>query len=404
MTIRDNDGAEPEARVSLVNDPRARGIFFQVLLLAMIVFAGWTIVNNTISNLQRQNIASGFGFLDRNAGFGTSQSLIAYTEASTYGDAIVVGFLNTLLVAVIGIILATLLGFVIGVARLSKNWVIGKLAYWYVEILRNVPLLLQIFFWYFAVLRAVPDKRSKWSLFDTFHLNVAGLWMPEPIYAPGAGIVGFALIGAIVASLGIGRWSRKRQEATGQQFPVFLTAIGLIIGLPVIAFLATGMPITLEHPVFVETGPLLRQGFTLGTGMTLIPEFLALTLALTIYTSAFIAEIVRAGIQAVSHGQTEAASALGLRASPTLRLVIVPQAMRVIIPPLTSQYLNLTKNSSLAVAVGFPDLVSMGGTVLNQTGQAIEVIAIWMLVYLSLSLITSAFMNWYNQKMALVER
>ena len=404
MTIRDNDGAEPEARVSLVNDPRARGIFFQVLLLAIIIFVGWTIVNNTISNLQRQNIASGFGFLDRNAGFGTSQSLIEYTEASTYGDALVVGFLNTLLVAVIGIILATLLGFVIGVARLSKNWVIGKLAYWYVEILRNIPLLLQIFFWYFAVLRAVPDKRSKWSLFDTFHLNVAGLWLPEPIYAPGAGIVGFALIGAIVASLGIGRWSRRRQEATGQQFPVFLTAIGLIVGLPVIAFLAAGMPITLEHPVFVETGPLLRQGFTLGTGMTLIPEFLALTLALTIYTSAFIAEIVRAGIQAVSHGQTEASSALGLRASPTLRLVIVPQAMRVIIPPLTSQYLNLTKNSSLAVAVGFPDLVSMGGTVLNQTGQAVEIIAVWMTIYLSLSLITSAFMNWYNQKMALVER
>ncbi|WP_106752342.1 amino acid ABC transporter permease [Pannonibacter carbonis] len=404
MTIRDNDGAAPEARVSLVNDPRARGIFFQVLLLAIIIFVGWTIVNNTIGNLQRQNIASGYGFLDRTAGFGTSQSLIEYTESSTYGDALVVGFLNTLLVAVIGISLATLLGFVIGVARLSKNWVIGKLAYWYVEILRNIPLLLQIFFWYFAVLRAVPDKRSKWSLFDTFHLNVAGLWMPEPIYAPGAGIVGFALIGAIVASLGIGRWSRRRQEATGQQFPVFLTAIGLIIGLPVIAFLAAGMPITLEHPVFVETGPLLRQGFTLGTGMTLIPEFLALTLALTIYTSAFIAEIVRAGIQAVSHGQTEAASALGLRSSPTLRLVIVPQAMRVIIPPLTSQYLNLTKNSSLAVAVGFPDLVSMGGTVLNQTGQAIEVIAVWMAIYLSLSLITSAFMNWYNQKMALVER
>lgn len=404
MTIRDNDGASSDTRVSLVNDPRVRGIFFQVLLLAVIVFAGWTIVSNTITNLQRQNIASGFGFMDRTAGFGTSQSLIEYTESSTYGDALMVGFLNTLLVAVIGIILATLLGFVVGVARLSKNWVISKLAYWYVEILRNIPLLLQIFFWYFAVLRAIPDKRSKWSLFDTFHLNVAGLWLPEPIYAPGASTVGFALIAALVVPFVIKGWARRRQEATGQQFPVFLTALGLIIGLPVVAFFAAGMPITLEHPVFVETGPLLRQGFTLGTGMTLIPEFLALTLALTIYTSSFIAEIVRAGIQAVNHGQTEASHALGLRPSPTLRLVIVPQAMRVIIPPLTSQYLNLTKNSSLAVAIGFPDLVSMGGTVLNQTGQAVEIIAVWMTIYLSLSLITSAFMNWYNQKMALVER
>lgn len=404
MTIRDNDGASSDTRVSLVNDPRVRGIFFQVLLLAVIVFAGWTIVSNTITNLQRQNIASGFGFMDRTAGFGTSQSLIEYTESSTYGDALMVGFLNTLLVAVIGIILATLLGFVVGVARLSKNWVISKLAYWYVEILRNIPLLLQIFFWYFAVLRAIPDKRSKWSLFDTFHLNVAGLWLPEPIYAPGASTVGFALIAALVVSFVIKGWARRRQEATGQQFPVFLTALGLIIGLPVVAFFAAGMPITLEHPVFVDSGPLLRQGFTLGTGMTLIPEFLALTLALTIYTSSFIAEIVRAGIQAVNHGQTEASHALGLRPSPTLRLVIVPQAMRVIIPPLTSQYLNLTKNSSLAVAIGFPDLVSMGGTVLNQTGQAVEIIAVWMTIYLSLSLITSAFMNWYNQKMALVER
>ncbi|ALV29168.1 amino acid ABC transporter permease [Pannonibacter sp. Q-1] len=403
MTTRDN-GAASSSRGSLVNDPHVRGIFFQLLLVAVLVTVGYVIVTNTIANLQRQKIASGFGFLDRIAGFGTSQSLINYSETSTFGDALLVGFLNTLLVAVIGILCATILGFLIGVARLSKNWVISQLAYWYVEVLRNIPLLLQIFFWYFAVLRSVPDKRDRWSLFDAIHLNIAGLWMPKPVFEPGSSAIGIALLIAIAAVAVIKTWARKRQEATGQQFPVFLTALGLIIGLPLVAYLASGMPVSFSHPVFNDTGPLLQRGFTLGTGMTLIPEFLALTVALAIYTSAFIAEIVRAGIQAVSHGQTEAANALGLRNAPTLRLVIIPQAMRVIIPPLTSQYLNLTKNSSLAVAIGFPDLVSLGGTVLNQTGQAIEVIAIWMAVYLSLSLITSAFMNWYNQKMALVER
>ncbi|MEH0075154.1 amino acid ABC transporter permease [Pannonibacter sp. Pt2] len=403
MTTREN-GAASSSRGSLVNDPHVRGIFFQLLLITVLVVVGYVIVSNTIANLQRQNIASGFGFLDRVSGFGTSQSLIEYSESSTFGDALLVGFLNTLLVAVIGIMFATVFGFVVGVARLSKNWVISRLAYCYVELLRNIPLLLQIFFWYFAVLRAVPGKREKWSLFDTFHLNIAGIWLPKPLFGPGSSAIGIALIIAIVASIVIKTWARKRQEATGQQFPVFLTAFGLIIGLPLIAYLASGMPVSFEHPVFNDSGPILQRGFTLGTGMTLIPEFLALTLALAIYTSAFIAEIVRAGIQAVNHGQTEAAHALGLRNAPTLRLVIIPQAMRVIIPPLTSQYLNLTKNSSLAVAIGFPDLVSLGGTVLNQTGQAIEVIAIWMVIYLSLSLITSAFMNWYNQKMALVER
>ncbi|MEP3300804.1 MAG: amino acid ABC transporter permease, partial [Roseibium sp.] len=339
------------------------------------------------------------------AGFGIIQALVDYTETSSYGQAILVGFVNTLLVAVIGIFLATIIGFVVGIARLSNNWVISRLAYCYVELIRNVPLLLQIFFWYFAVLRAVPGKRDKWSfLFDTFHLNIAGLRGPQPVFEEGSGIIGWALVVAIVLAFAVARWSRKRQETTGQQFPVFLTGLGMIIGLPLIAYVFAGMPMHFNYPEFVETGPMLRRGFTLGSGFNLIPEFLALTLALSIYTAAFIAEIVRAGIQAVSHGQSEAAHALGLRNGPTLRLVIIPQAMRVIIPPLTSQYLNLTKNSSLAVAIAFPDLVSVGGTVLNQTGQAIEIIGIWMFVYLTLSLLTSAFMNWYNQRMALVER
>ncbi|MTI07992.1 amino acid ABC transporter permease [Roseibium denhamense] len=401
----EQDSAQAPARASLVNDPKVRGLFYQVLLIGTLIFFGYFIVSNTIANLERQNIASGWGFLDISAGFGTSQALVDYTESSSYGRAIFVGFLNTLFVAVVGIFFATIIGFIVGIARLSNNWVVRQISYWYVELVRNVPLLLQIFFWYFAVLRAVPDKRDKWSFgFENFHLNITGLYGPKPVWEPGSAFIGYALIIAIAATFFIAKWAKKRQDATGQQFPIFRTALGLIICLPVITYLMTGMPMYLEHPNFVEEGPILRRGFELGVGARLIPEFLALTAALAIYTAAFIAEIVRAGIQAVNHGQTEAAHALGLRNSPTLRLVIIPQAMRVIIPPLTSQYLNLTKNSSLAVAIAYPDLVSMGGTVLNQTGQAIEIIAIWMAVYLSLSLITSAFMNWYNQRMALVER
>lgn len=392
-------------RASLVNDPKIRGLFYQVALVAAVVYFGWEIVHNTIINLEKRNISSGFDFLDTTAGFGIIQSVIQYSETSTYGQALLVGIFNTIIVAFVGILLATIIGFIVGIARLSNNWVISKLAYCYIEILRNIPLLLQIFFWYFAALRAVPDSRSEpISLFGLAHLNIGGLWAPKPIFESGSSVVVGALIAGIVLSFVIKRWAHKRQMATGEQFPVFWTAFGLIVGLPVISYLVTGMPISLEYPEFVNEGPILRRGFQIGIGINVIPEFIALLLALAIYTASFIAEIVRAGIQAVSHGQTEAAHALGLRHGPTLRLVVIPQAMRVIIPPLTSQYLNLTKNSSLAVAIAYPDLVSVGGTVLNQTGQAIEVIGIWMLVYLSLSLGTSAFMNWYNQRMALVER
>lgn len=405
MSVMEQDSAGAPARASLMNDPKVRGIFYQVVTVAALVLFGYFIVSNTITNLERQNIASGWGFIENTAGFGTNQSLVDYSESSSYGRAIYVGFLNTLLVAIVGIFFATVIGFVVGIARLSDNWVISRIAYCYVELVRNIPLLLQIFFWYFAVLRAIPGKRDKWSFFfDNVHLNIGGLRLPKPIWEPGSAWIGYAFIIGIVASFFVSKWARKRQDASGQQFPMFWTGLGLIIGLPIITYLVTGMPMHLEHPNFVETGPILRRGFELNVGINVIPEFLALTAALSIYTASFIAEIVRAGIQAVNHGQTEAAHALGLRQSPTLRLVIIPQAMRVIIPPLTSQYLNLTKNSSLAVAIAYPDLVSMGGTVLNQTGQAIEIIGIWMAVYLSLSLITSAFMNWYNQRMALVER
>ena len=408
MAVQDiaHNATQEPSKASLLYDPKVRAIISQVLLILLIAWAGYEIVTNAVTNLAKQNIASGFGFLNNTAGFGIIQTLIPYSETSSYGRAFLVGLFNTLLVAAIGIVLATVVGFLLGVARLSKNFVISTLATCYVEIVRNIPLLLQLFFWYFAVLRAVPDKRDRWSfLFDTLQLNIMGLRGPAPVFGPGSSFTVWAFLIGVVASIFYARWARKRQEATGQQAPVLYTSLGLIIGFPLVVFLITGMPISLEFPVFNDTGPLLRRGFEQGVGFVVIPEFLALLLALTIYTAAFIAEIVRAGILAVSHGQTEASYALGLRSGQTLRLVVIPQALRVIIPPLTSQYLNLTKNSSLAVAIAYPDLVSVfAGTVLNQTGQAVEVLLITMAVYLTISLLTSTFMNWFNARVALIER
>ena len=379
-------------------DPRVRAIAYQVLtLLGVIAFAAF-IINNTIDNLDRQGIASGFGFLDKAAGFGIPQSLIEYDELSPNSRVFWVGLLNTLLVAILGIVLATILGFAIGLARLSSNWLVARLATVYIEIIRNIPLLLQILFWYFAVLQALPQPRDSMAfLGDLFFLNNRGFYAPKPIFEDGFGWVALAFLVALAAVIGIARWARRRREATGQPFPTFSVAIGLLVGLPLLAFLLTGMPLAFEHP---EMGRFKLEG-----GLVLLPELVALTLALSIYTAAFIAETVRAGILSVSHGQIEAAHALGLKHGQTLRLVVIPQALRVIIPPLTSQYLNLTKNSSLAVAIGYPDFVNVfTGIVLNQTGQAVEVIAMTMGVYLTLSLLTSGFMNWYNRRMALVER
>lgn len=388
---------------SWINNPDIRAILFQIILVIAIFMFGYFIISNVFSNLERQRIASGFGFLDITAGFKVNQTLINYSEISSYGKALRVGFYNTLLVAVLGIIMATCLGFLIGIARLSKNWLISSLAMLYIEIIRNVPLLLQIFFWYITALRSVPGKREKWSFFDTVHLNIAGLRLPRPIFETGSEFIAIALLVAVIAILAIRHWARRRQVAYGQRISIFWPAFTLLLSLPLLTFFVMGRPIHLEYPLFVETGPILRRGFQLGVGITLIPEFLALLIALVTYTAAFIAEIVRAGILSVDQGQTEAARALGLQRPTILRLIIIPQAMRVIIPPLTSQYLNLTKNSSLAVAVAYPDLVSVGGTILNQTGQAVEIISIWMVVYLSLSLLTALFMNWYNHHMALIE-
>ncbi|SOE08350.1 general L-amino acid transport system permease protein [Hoeflea halophila] len=391
---------DDSGRVSLMNDPKARGLVFQVLLIIAVIYLVYSGVTNAIDNLARAGIASGFGFFGERAGFDIGQSLIPYTNDSTYLRAFFVGLLNTMVVGLIGVFFATIIGFIIGLARLSKNYLVQKFATVYVEMLRNIPLLLQLLFWYKAVLSILPSPRQvglEPGAEVVFSLNNRGLYMPRIVPEAGSSLILYALLIAIVAWIFIGRWAKKRQMATGQQFPVFFTGLGLIIVLPLLAYLVTGMPLSLEYSSL--------QGFNMVDGWVIQPEFMALLLGLALYTAAFIAEIVRAGILAVSHGQSEAAYALGIRPNLTSRLVIVPQAMRVIIPPLTSQYLNLIKNSSLAVAIGYPDLVSIfGGTVLNQTGQAVEVISITMLVYLTLSLLTSAFMNWFNSSVALVER
>jgi len=389
------DEARPQ-RASFYNDPKVRSRVAQIVFVLLLLWFGYEIVHNTAANLTKLGKNVDFYFLWNTAGFDIIQRPIEYSRESTYFLAVIVGVINTLIVAALGIIFATILGFVIGIMRLSSNWLIAKLATGYVEIVRNIPLLLQILFWYTAVLKPLPGPKESLSFFGFAFLSNRGLIIPKPIWSDGAGFVGIALIIGCIGAIAISRWARQRQERTGEQFPSFLAGLGAIIGLPLIAFLAAGAPVTFEYPVF--------KGFNFIGGTTILPELIALLLSLSIYTASFIAEIVRAGILAVSHGQTEAAHALGLRAQPTLRLVVIPQALRVIIPPLTSQYLNLTKNSSLAVAIAYPDLVAMGGVVMNQSGRAVEIVLIWMFVYLTISLLTSAFMNWYNARVRLVER
>ncbi|WP_291550294.1 amino acid ABC transporter permease [Bosea sp. (in: a-proteobacteria)] len=385
-------------KASLFYDPKIRGYFYQILLVAVVGFLIWSAASNVIENLRAQKIASGFGFWHNAAGFDVNQKLIPFTASgSTYGQAFFVGLLNTLLVAALGIVFATVIGFAVGVARLSNNWIIAKLAMIYVEIIRNIPLLLQLFFWYNAVLKPLPDARNSISLPGGIYLNNRGIIMPTPQFGAAFEFVLVALLIAIAAAIAFFVWSRHQQASTGRQYPNGWIALGLVVGLPLLVFFIAGRPLAFEYP---------QQGrFNLTGGVQVFPEFVALLVGLSTYTAGFIAEVVRAGILAVSRGQTEAAHALGLRSGPTLKLVVVPQAMRVIIPPLTSQYLNLVKNSSLAVAIGYPDLTQVFmGTVLNQTGQAVEMVSITMGVYLTISLVTSLAMNIYNKRMALVER
>ncbi len=384
-------------RFARLGDESIRALLVQFLFLAAVVGLLAFLVFNTLANLQSRGIETGFGFLTQTSGFGISQTLTPYTEASSFGRVFVVGLLNTLLVSAFGIVLATLLGFLIGIARLSRNWLIARLAAVYIETFRNVPLLLQVFFWYVSVLTALPHPRNSHALGEAIFLNQRGLFVPRPLLLEGAWLVLGAAALAVAATFLLARWSRRHRERTGRPLPTIRYALMLLIGLPSIACFVAGQPLSWEFPVL--------RGFNFQGGLTIIPELTALLIALAIYTAAFIAEIVRAGIQSVPHGQTEAASALGLSRSQRLRLVLIPQALRVIIPPLTSQYLNLLKNSSLATAIGYPDLVNVfTGTSVSITGQAVEIITMTMAVYLVISLSISAFMNLYNARIALTER
>jgi general L-amino acid transport system permease protein len=384
-------------KAPLIYNPKVRGLVYQAVLCAVIVFLAWSAINNAAENLARAKIATGFGFWENTAGFDISQTLIDYSTTSTYGRAFWVGLINTLVVAALGVVLATILGFLIGIARLSKNWLVARMAGFYVEIIRNIPLLLQLLFWYNAVLKALPAMRESLVIPGGGFLNNRGLFLPQPVFQPGSGWALIALGLGVVAAIIYRAWAKRRQMLTGQQAPVLWISLGLVIALPLAVLALSRFPIAFNYP---EAGR-----FNIRGGIEVLPEFMALLFGLVIYTAAFIAEVVRAGILAVAKGQTEAAYSVGLRPGQTLRLVVIPQAMRVIIPPLTSQYLNLTKNSTLAVAIGYPDLVQIfAGTVLNQTGQAVEVIVITMAVYLTISLVTSALMNLYNRRMALVER
>ncbi|WP_084798583.1 amino acid ABC transporter permease [Pleomorphomonas koreensis] len=399
MTLRDKtaeDSPRSWVRAALY-DARIRGWVFQAVVLVVLLLLTLWILHNTAANLRAANIPFGFDFLHMRAGFDISQKPIDYTLDSSHAQAFKIGLLNTIILSVLGIVFATIIGFIVGISRLSNNWLLAKAATVYVETLRNIPLLLQLLFWYKAVLSVLPGPRQGYMLPLATNLSNRGLTMPRPIFGQGFDFVMWALLVAAAIAWGLARWARTRQAATGQPFPVFWASAGLVVGLPLLVFLALGAPLTFEIPVL--------KGFNFVGGMVIHPELIAMVLGLSLYTATFIAETVRAGILAVSVGQSEAAFSLGLQPGQTMRLIVVPQAMRVIIPPLTSQYLNLTKNSSLALAIGYPDLVAVfAGSTLNITGHAIEVIAITMAVYLALSLITAAVMNWFNARVALVER
>ena len=365
------------------------GFFVQILFVAVLAWIGYEIVANTRANLQAQRITSGFGFLNNTAGFDVSQSLIPYSGSDTYSRVFLVGLVNTLVVAIIGIFFATIIGFIVALGRLSPNWLLSRISGGYVELIRNLPLLFQILFWYLAVLAALPNPRQSISVFGLFFLSNRGLVVPKPIADPGLAPFALAILAAIIAASLLRDYARRALFESGRVITIWPYVLGLLIGLPLLSALIFGKPVTFEIPEL--------KGFNFSGGSRLIPEFVALTLAISMYTASFIAEIVRAGIQSVHKGQMEAGASLGLSRGSTLRLIVVPQALRVILPPLTNQYLNLTKNSSLAVAIGYPDLVSVfAGTTLSQTGQAIEIIAITMGVYLLISLVTSAIMSFYG--------
>lgn len=377
------------------SDERVRGIFWQVVVLGVVGLGVWWLWSNTVHNLEVRRIATGFGFLEREAGLPIGESLIEYNPSHTYLRALTVGVLNTLKVALVGIVLATVLGTVIGIARLSSNWLLNKIAGVYVEVIRDTPLLLQLLFWY-TILQSLPAPRQALNPFGSVFLANRGLMLPVLQWELEHSWALFALILGFVLTLVWRRIALRRQMADGQPRRIWPVALALMVALPVAVWWALGGNFDIDRPEL--------RGFNFRGGITMSPEYFALLIGLVTYTAGFIAEIVRAGILAVPQGQWEAAEALGLRRGQVLRRIVLPQALRVIVPPVTSQYLNLTKNSSLAVAIGYQDIVSIANTTLNQTGQAIEGIAIIMLVFLTISLSISLFMNWYNARIALVER
>lgn len=382
------------ARHAAWRDTHWRSLFVQVLVLVALAALAWWLIGNVASALSRRHVASGFGFLEHTAGFGIAQTLIDYTEESSYGQAMWVGLANTLLVSVIAIVLSTIIGFIIGIGRLSTNWLVAKLCTAYVELLRNMPLLLQILFWYFGVLATLPGPRESITVGAAVAINNRGLFLPLLLNGAGSWIVWSAAALGIAASYAVYRWAQTRQLRTGHRPTTWWAILLLLLGLPLAALFATGVPFSVSWPTL--------EGFNYSGGLQVIPELAALAMALSVYTAAYIAEIVRAGLLSVARGQREAAQALGLKPGLSLRLILVPQALRVIIPPLASEYLSLTKNSTLAIVIGYPDLVSVfAGTVLNQTGQAIEILSIVMAIYLALSLVTSLLMNLYNRAHAM---
>ncbi len=388
--------AGPAAGGAFWNDQRFRGIFAQAVVMGLLGLLLYFVIANTITNLEKRNIATGFWFLSQPAGYELSMKLIPYSSEDSHARVYLVGLLNTLFISVLGCLFATIIGFVLGVLRLSGNWLLDKVIYWFVEFSRNVPLLLWIIFWS-AVSRLLPRINNSIEVTDNMYLNIRGLFTPVPVLGEGFDFVLLGLAAGLAGAWAIARWSRKRQAATGKTFPAFWAGLLVAVLIPTAVFYAAGQPMEWQAPV--------RNRFNLQGGLQIAPEFVAMLLALTLYTAAFISEIVRSGILSVQKGQREAAAALGLKPNWTMRLIIVPQALRVIIPPLASQYMNLTKNSSLGFAIGFSELMATtGGISLNQTGQAIECMAIVMVTYLIISLSISAFMNWYNARVKLVER
>lgn len=381
---------------TLLYDKTVRSIIYQVLVFGGVFLLGWYLISNVQTNLAQQNIATGFGYFDREASFGISESLINYSPEDSYGRALMVGILNTIKVSLTGIILATIIGTFVGISLVSKNWLLRFLGKTYIDTFRNIPVLLQLFFWYALITNGLPGVRQALNPVTGVYLTNRGLYLPLPAENPAWLWVTIAFVVGIAAALLLRKWSFKRLETTGQVFPHFSVGTGLVFALPILTWLLFGAPTELDMPTL--------RGFNFQGGLNMSPEFFTLLLGLTIYTATYIAEVVRSGIQSVPKGQSEASTSLGMKPSWTMRLIVLPQALRVIIPPLTNQYLNLTKNSSLAVAIGYPDLVSISNTTMNQTGQAVEAVAVFMTIYLSFSLLISLFMNWYNKRMALVER